>query len=73
MTASIIGGLIALAGIVVRPVSTWLTEAAATRRQRDALLTLERLVDVNPATAPLVSDIVRASGRRVPRRGRRSS
>jgi hypothetical protein len=63
MTASIIGGLIALAGIVVRPVSTWLTEAAATRRQRDALLTLERLVDV----------IVRASGRRVPRRGRRSS
>jgi len=72
MTMSIIGGLIALMGVVLRPLNTWLGEVAATRRQRDALQTLERLVGTSPATASLVSDIVRASRGNHPRRSRRS-
>jgi hypothetical protein len=53
LAAAVVGG-------IGHPVSRWITELAITRRQREALGTLERLADRHPEAAHIVADIVRA-------------
>lgn len=50
-------------GGIGRPFTRWISEHSQTRRQRDALDTLERLAVTDPTTAGLVPAVVRATGK----------
>jgi hypothetical protein len=47
-------------GGIGHPIGRWITELATTRRQREALGTLERLAAQHPDAAHLVAEAVRA-------------